>query len=415
MTISAAGRREVMYWEPSYPIDAATTFTGNFDEAAEAVSASLEDAVRLRMLRADVPVGSYLSGGLDSSLVASLGRRFAQGAFQTFSVRFEEADYDESRFQQLMVQRLGSEHHEILVGARDIAAVSPDVVSHTEQPVLRTAAAPLYLLSKLVHECGIKVVLTGEGADGSSPATTSSERPGCGAIGVASPPPRRDRGSSNASIPYLTRSPVAERTLAREYSAGTVPGGRAGLRPSDALAGHERAAAPLPAGVPRGGLGRGRHGALPVLGAGDVRAVVLAGPGPVSRDAHPADGLPAARPRAIACSWPTPSRAASPSWTSTSSPWPTACHPPSSSWDCVRSTSSNAPPPRTSPRIVPDDQAALPCSGCTRLRGRGRVVGRGHTGRVDRRCRRHLRTDSRDTALAQVPGAASRKAVLECG
>ena len=111
MTISAAGRREVMYWEPSYPIDAATTFTGSFDEAAEAVSASLEDAVRLRMLRADVPVGSYLSGGLDSSLVATLGRRFAQGAFQTFSVRFEEADYDESRFQQLMVQRLGSEHH----------------------------------------------------------------------------------------------------------------------------------------------------------------------------------------------------------------------------------------------------------------------------------------------------------------
>ena len=117
------------------------------------------------MLRSDVPVGSYLSGGLDSSLIAALGLRAQGERFMTFSVRFEDAEYDEARFQRRMAEHLGSEHREVVVSKRDIAAVFPDVVAHAESPILRTAPAPMFLLSRLVHDAGIKVVLTGEGAD----------------------------------------------------------------------------------------------------------------------------------------------------------------------------------------------------------------------------------------------------------
>ena len=130
-----------------------------------AVRDALEQATSLRMLRADVPVGSYLSGGLDSSLVAALGLRAKGSKFQTFSLRFEDAEYDETIHQRAMAEYLGSDHHEVMVTRDDIARVFPEVIYHTERPVLRTAPAPLFLLSRLVRESGIKVVLTGEGAD----------------------------------------------------------------------------------------------------------------------------------------------------------------------------------------------------------------------------------------------------------
>jgi len=150
---------------PRFPITPQDGFRGSLDEATEAVAEALTKATRLRMLRADVPVGSYLSGGLDSSLVAALGQRANGTRINTFSLRFEDAEYDEASFQQLVAQHIGSEHREIVVSARDIAAVFPDVILHTERPILRTAPAPLFLLSRLVRDAGMKVVLTGEGAD----------------------------------------------------------------------------------------------------------------------------------------------------------------------------------------------------------------------------------------------------------
>lgn len=158
---------ERVYWEPRYPEAGETErrFDGSLEDATVRVRAALEHAVGLRMLRADVPVGSYLSGGLDSSLVAALGRRFAGGRFHTFSLRFEDAEYDETEFQRSMVERLGSEHREVVVTREDIARAFPEVVWHAERPILRAAPAPLFLLSKLVRDAGIKVVLTGEGAD----------------------------------------------------------------------------------------------------------------------------------------------------------------------------------------------------------------------------------------------------------
>jgi asparagine synthase (glutamine-hydrolysing) len=117
-------------------------------------------------LRSDVPVGAYLSGGLDSTIVTSLVKRCTDTSLKTFSVTFDDQEFDESQYQQQAVRFLDTEHHAFRCTYSDIGRVFPDVVRHTEQPVLRTApAAPLFLLSALVREQGYKVVLTGEGAD----------------------------------------------------------------------------------------------------------------------------------------------------------------------------------------------------------------------------------------------------------
>ncbi len=137
----------------------------HLSDATELLREKLRQATALRMLRADVPVGSYLSGGLDSSVVAQLGRQAKEGRFETFSIRFEDPEFDETEFQRAMAVTLNSTHKEIVVTRKDIARVFPDVIWHTERPILRTAPAPLFLLSKAVREAGIKAVLTGEGAD----------------------------------------------------------------------------------------------------------------------------------------------------------------------------------------------------------------------------------------------------------
>src|SRR3990167_3696540 len=124
----------------------------------------LIDATRLR-LRADVPVGAYLSGGLDSSVTTALIRNFSNSSLHTFSVSFEDKDYDESIYQKALSTALGTEHHEVKCSYDDISENFPKIIWHAEKPILRTAPTPLFLLSKLVRENNIKVVLTGEGAD----------------------------------------------------------------------------------------------------------------------------------------------------------------------------------------------------------------------------------------------------------
>lgn len=137
----------------------------DLEENAEALRALLTRATRLRFERSDFPVGAYLSGGLDSAVMAASIRHFTDADLTTFSLRFTDTEFDESPYQQLMVDRLGTTHHTVDVSHRDIAEVFPDVVWHAESPLLRTAPAPLFLLSRLVRETGFKVVVTGEGAD----------------------------------------------------------------------------------------------------------------------------------------------------------------------------------------------------------------------------------------------------------
>jgi asparagine synthase (glutamine-hydrolysing) len=133
-------------------------------ELAERIQLLLADAVRLR-LRADVPVGTYLSGGLDSSGVSALAVREIGSDIHTFGIRFEDTAFDEGQFQKEMSGFLHTHHHELHATNEKIGEAFADVVWHCEKPLLRTAPVPLYLLSKLVSDMGIKVVLTGEASD----------------------------------------------------------------------------------------------------------------------------------------------------------------------------------------------------------------------------------------------------------
>jgi asparagine synthase (glutamine-hydrolysing) len=124
----------------------------------------LLDATRIR-LRSDVAVGAYLSGGLDSTVVTALTHRLVGDRLRTFSVSFEDREFDESAYQREASAFLHTQHSDVPCSYGDIASAFSDVIWHCEQPVLRTAPAPMLLLSKLVRNSGFKVVLTGEGAD----------------------------------------------------------------------------------------------------------------------------------------------------------------------------------------------------------------------------------------------------------
>ncbi|HZR01927.1 MAG TPA: asparagine synthase (glutamine-hydrolyzing) [Burkholderiales bacterium] len=149
------------YWQPDYrprvePIDE--------QARADRLLELLADATKLR-LRSDVPVGAYLSGGIDSTTIVALIDAVSDTPLKTFSVTFDDPEFDERAFQREAVNHLHTEHSEIHCTHQDIARVFPRVIWHTEKPLLRTAPAPLYMLSQLVRQSGYKVVLTGEGAD----------------------------------------------------------------------------------------------------------------------------------------------------------------------------------------------------------------------------------------------------------
>lgn len=151
------------YWDIPFSPSAEQTDLAP-SELCERLRELLLDAVRIR-LRADVPVGCYLSGGLDSSAVTSMVVRNFNSDVRTFGIRFEQAEFDEGEHQNRMVSFLNADHTEIQATNDRIGSTMPDCLWHCEKPILRTAPVPLFLLSELVNQNGLKVVLTGEGAD----------------------------------------------------------------------------------------------------------------------------------------------------------------------------------------------------------------------------------------------------------
>jgi asparagine synthase (glutamine-hydrolysing) len=151
------------YWDiPLYPT--AEQLDLPPQEICEHVQELLADAVRIR-LRADVPVGCYLSGGLDSSGVTALVVRNFNKNVRTFGIRFESAGFDEGEHQNLMIWHLNVNHTDLKATDEQIGASLPDCLWHCEKPLLRTAPVPLFLLSDVVRRSNYKVVVTGEGAD----------------------------------------------------------------------------------------------------------------------------------------------------------------------------------------------------------------------------------------------------------
>ena len=164
MKVGAEGKLEPKpYWTlPCYSQD--EYWQGSFDDAKDELRELITDSVRLR-LRADVPVGAYLSGGLDSSIITSLIANKFNNNLRSFSLGFQASAFDESKYQNEMVQHLNTNHSEILVSNQDVRDNLAKVVWQCEKPLLRTGPVPLFSLSKLVKDSNYKVVLTGEGAD----------------------------------------------------------------------------------------------------------------------------------------------------------------------------------------------------------------------------------------------------------
>jgi len=164
ITVDASGIATRPYWHIQFEKISGVLSPSQEQAYADQLLDLLADATRIR-LRSDVPVGAYLSGGLDSTVTTALVKKFTNARLQTFSISFDNAEFDESSFQNEAVRFLDTEHQDFRCAKNQIAEVFPDVIWHTEKPVLRTAPAPLYLLSRLVRNSGFKVVVTGEGAD----------------------------------------------------------------------------------------------------------------------------------------------------------------------------------------------------------------------------------------------------------
>jgi asparagine synthase (glutamine-hydrolysing) len=155
----ADGRVTVeQYWDFSYePVEIKRE-----EEYLEELSALLDEAVRLRLV-SDVPLGAFLSGGVDSSAVVGLMSRAMSQPVKTFSIGFNEDTYDELKYARVAAKHFGTEHHEFIV-TPDICEIVDELVWHFDEPFADSSAIPTYMVSKLAREY-VTVVLSGDGGD----------------------------------------------------------------------------------------------------------------------------------------------------------------------------------------------------------------------------------------------------------
>ena len=152
------------YWDFNYPsADYAAPQRSDAEYAAE-FRHVLEEAVRIR-LRADVPVGCYLSGGLDSCAVLGLAAKHHPEPIRAFTLTFDHADYDEEKEAREMATKAGADFYPIPIRQDDLADHFADAILQSETLCVNAHGVAKYLLSRAVRDAGYKVVLTGEGSD----------------------------------------------------------------------------------------------------------------------------------------------------------------------------------------------------------------------------------------------------------
>jgi asparagine synthase (glutamine-hydrolysing) len=148
------------YWQPPVPkADSSKTYHDHVEE----VRGRLDDAVRVHLV-SDVPVGVFLSGGLDSTIIAALMAARVDGQVDTFCVGFHEAAANESRYARLAAKAIRARHHEVLVSPLQFFDALPKLIWHEDEPIAFPSSVPLNIVSSQARE-HVKVVLTGEGAD----------------------------------------------------------------------------------------------------------------------------------------------------------------------------------------------------------------------------------------------------------
>lgn len=135
----------------------------NAAEATDALESLLGDAVQRRLV-SDVPLGAFLSGGIDSSTVAALMRARSNAAVRTYSIGFEDKAYDEAPHAKAIADYLGTEHTELYVSPQEVEDVIPDLPTIYDEPFADSSQVPTYLLSKLTRQ-HVTVALSGDGGD----------------------------------------------------------------------------------------------------------------------------------------------------------------------------------------------------------------------------------------------------------
>ncbi len=162
MTLDAAsGNIEIRrYWDVPGP---AVRNDRSDEEWIRECRERLEETVRLRLM-SDVPLGMFLSGGVDSSAIAALMKRMRTEPVKTFAVGYHEAAYSELSYARRVSEVIGTEHHEVVVDMEDFFNALPRLIWHEDEPIAWPSSVSLYFVSRLASE-HVKVVLTGEGSD----------------------------------------------------------------------------------------------------------------------------------------------------------------------------------------------------------------------------------------------------------
>jgi asparagine synthase (glutamine-hydrolysing) len=222
------------YWRPPAPVSVRKEPPREL--AAEA-GRLLERSIRGR-LRADVPLGVFLSGGIDSTLIAALVARHTAGGLKTFTVGYgdDDASHDERPAARRVASLLDSDHREVVLDAKEAAVLAPSLLAALDQPLADAAVVPLHCVAKLAGE-EVVVAIAGEGADelfggyprygwlGRAPRVPALSGRGAAAIQALIAPPRPNRSRRRRALDLLVPRPLAERHL------DWVTGGRRWLRP----------------------------------------------------------------------------------------------------------------------------------------------------------------------------------------
>src|SRR5258708_29953701 len=153
-----ANVQEQRYWAPPNPTEERTDEKAIIEEALDI----LKDSVRLRLV-SDVPIGFFLSGGVDSSAVVALASEASGQRLETFSIGFDEARYDEREYARYVARKFGTRHHEFLLEPGSIDIVE-QIAWHTDEPFADSSALPTWYLSQLTRQ-HVKVTLSGDGGD----------------------------------------------------------------------------------------------------------------------------------------------------------------------------------------------------------------------------------------------------------
>src|SRR5215203_969731 len=151
------------YWDVPQDDESPDRSTRRDAELIEQFRSLLEESVRLRLM-ADVPLGAFLSGGIDSTAVASLMARQIDRPLETFSVAFEDGAFNELEYSRQAARAVGARIHEVVISDDDFFGALPRMVWHEDEPIAHPSSVPLHFVSMLARQ-HVKVVLTGEGSD----------------------------------------------------------------------------------------------------------------------------------------------------------------------------------------------------------------------------------------------------------